>query len=316
MGAGLAGATVVVTGGTGFLGRHVAMELARAGARVAALGRSDYDLRHRDETERMLRTWRPDAVIHLAAVVGGIEANREEPGRFFYENAVMGIELIEQCRQVGVGKVLLAGTVCAYPGRTAVPFDEANLWDGYPEETNAPYAMAKKVLLVQAQAYRRQYGMNIGYLLPANLYGPGDSNDLRAGHVIPALIRRFTDARDTGGRTVELWGDGTPTRDFLYVEDAARAFRLALERYDGAEPVNIGTGRETSIRDVAALIAGIVGFTGAVTWDVTRPNGQARRRLGIDRARDRLGYTATTRLEDGLRRTVAWYERHRNACAS
>ncbi|MEA2684856.1 MAG: GDP-L-fucose synthase [Actinomycetota bacterium] len=307
----LDGAAVVVTGGTGFLGRHVAAELEAAGVHVRAVGRSDYDLRQRAQVERLLADSRPDAVVHLAAVVGGIAANEDEPGRFFYENAVMGIELIECCRRAGVPKVLLAGTVCAYPRLAPVPFREASLWDGYPEETNAPYGLAKKMLLVQAQAYRRQYGMNAIYLLPVNLYGPGDSFDLRTGHVVPALVRRFREARAEGDPRVVLWGDGSATREFLFVEDAAVAFRLALERYDGADPVNVGSGEETSIRDLARMVADVVGFEGAIEWDPSRPNGQPRRRLDTSRAREEFGFTATTSLAEGLRRTVDWYAKVR-----
>lgn len=247
----LQGATVAVTGGTGFLGGFVAQSIARADARVHVLGRSDYDLRHRTEIDRMLADLRPDAVVHLAAVVGGIGANREEPGRFFYENATMGIELLEACRVAAVPKVVVAGTVCAYPKHCAVPFREDDLWSGYPEETNAPYGLAKRMLLVQGQAYRQQYGMNVVHLLPVNLYGPRDNFDLESGHVIPAMIRRFCAAVDTGVDDVVLWGDGSATREFCYVEDAADGITRALARYDGAEPVNIGSGDEISIRDLA-----------------------------------------------------------------
>ncbi len=283
---------------------------ANAGATVFGLGSVDYDLRERGAIDDMLRTHRPEALVHLAAVVGGIGANRAEPGRFFYENAVLGVELLEACRTHGVGKVLVAGTVCAYPKHTPVPFREDSLWDGYPEETNAPYGLAKRMLLVQAQAYREQYGTNIVYLLPTNLYGPGDNFDLATGHVIPAMIRRFRDARDTGASTVTLWGDGSPTREFLHVRDAARAFRLALERYDEAEPVNVGSGDEISIRDLATLVAEHAGYRGTIAWDTTKPNGQPRRRLDVTKAREGFGFEARIGLRGGIAETVAWYEAH------
>lgn len=304
----LSGATVVVTGGTGFLGRHVAAELQSAGARVVAVGSSEYDLRRRDEIDRLLADARPDALVHLAAVVGGIGANRAEPGRFFYENALMGIELIEACRISGVPKVVVAGTVCAYPKHTPVPFSEASLWDGYPEETNAPYGLAKKMLLVQAQAYRQQYDMNVIYLLPVNLYGPGDNFDLETSHVIPAMIRKFAEARDRGDHQVVLWGDGSPTREFLYVDDASRAFLLALDRFDGPEPVNVGSGEETSIFDLAKLVQRATGYEGDIVWDASKPNGQPRRRLDTRRARELFGFEATVSLEEGLDRTVRWFQ--------
>jgi GDP-L-fucose synthase len=305
----VAGATVTVTGGTGFLGRHLAAELEGHGAKVFALGRAGYDLRRRAEIDRMLADTRPDAVVHLAAVVGGIGANREQPGRFFYENALMGIELLEACRVAGVPKVVVAGTVCAYPKHTPVPFQEAALWDGYPEETNAPYGLAKKLLLVQAQAYRDQYGMNAVYLLPVTLYGPHDNFDLHSSHVIPAMVRKFAEARDRGEPRVVLWGDGSPTREFLHVRDAARAFRLALERYDGPEPVNLGSGEEIAIGNLAALVATATGYRGEVVWDTSKPNGQPRRRLATDRARALLGFEAAVPLRQGIAELVAWYHR-------
>lgn len=300
-------AAVVVTGGTGFLGRRVTAELREHGADVLAVGSRDYDLRDRDEIRRMLDDSRPDLVIHLAAVVGGIGANRAEPGRFLYENAVMGLDLIEACRVAGVAKVCVAGTVCAYPKFAALPFREDDIWDGYPEETNAPYGLAKKLLLVQAQAYREQYGMDTIYLLPVNLYGPGDNFDLETSHVIPAMIRKFLDAKDRGSDSVVLWGDGTPTREFLYVDDAARAFRLAVERYDGAEPVNIGSGDEVSINELASTVAQAVGYEGDIVWDTTKPNGQPRRKLDVSRARERFGFESGISLPEGLRLTVAEY---------
>jgi GDP-L-fucose synthase len=302
----LNGATVVVTGGTGFLGRHVGDVLEQAGAKVEPIGRTRYDLRRRTEIERMLADTRPDAVVHLAAVVGGIGANRAHPGRFLYENAIMGLELLEACRVTGVAKTVIAGTVCAYPKYTPVPFREERLWDGYPEETNAPYGLAKKLLLAQAQAYRAEYGTNVVYLLPVNLYGPGDNFDPETSHVIPAMIRKFLEAKRAGTLEVELWGDGSPTREFLYVEDAALAFRLALERYDGPEPINIGSEEETSIKDLAALIAEATDYHGKIAWDPTRPNGQPRRSLDTTRARRLLGFEAQVGLEEGVRRTVTW----------
>jgi GDP-L-fucose synthase len=309
----LSGSVVAVTGGRGFFGSHLTTELRSAGAVVHALGRSDYDLRRRSETERMLAELRPDAVVHLAAVVGGIGANRAEPGRFLYENAIMGLELLDACRVAGVAKIVVAGTVCEYPKHTPVPFHEDDLWDGYPEETNAPYGLAKKLTLVQGQAYRDQYGTNALHLLPVNLYGPGDNFDLETGHVIPGMIRRFSEAVDAGLPHVTLWGDGSPTREFLFAPDAARAFRLALERYDGSEPVNIGSGTEISIRDLATTIAAIVGFEGEVRWDATKPNGQPRRCLDTSRAAELFGFEATTTFDDGLAATVASYRATRLA---
>ena len=283
-------------------------ELQRHGAKVHALGSRQYDLRRRAEVDRMLADTRPDMVVHLAAVVGGIGANRTQPGRFFYENALMGIELLEACRVAQVPKVVVSGTVCAYPKYTPVPFQETSLWDGYPEETNAPYGLAKKMLLVQAQAYRSQYGMNAVYVLPVNLYGPHDNFELESSHVIPAMIRKFLEARDRGERQVTLWGDGSPTREFLHVRDAARAFRHAVERFNGSEPVNFGCGQEIAIRDLAALIARIAGYNGQIVWDTSKPNGQPRRRLATDRARDWLGFEAAVTLEEGITEVVRWYE--------
>lgn len=301
------GSVVAVTGGTGFLGRHVAAELHRAGAQVLALGSQDFDLRRRHQIDRMLREIRPHAVVHLAASVGGIGANRAEPGRFFYENAIMGIELLEACRAFNVGKVLISGTVCAYPKHTPLPFRENDLWNGYPEETNAPYGIAKKALLVQAQSYREQYGMNAIYVLPVNLYGPHDNFDLQSSHVIPAMIRKFLEARDRGEPTVTLWGDGSPTREFLHVDDAARAFRLALQHYDGAEPVNVGSGEEISIKTLAETVAEVTGFAGEIIWDTNQPNGQPRRKLETSRAKAAFGFESRVRLTDGLHDVAEWY---------
>jgi GDP-L-fucose synthase len=307
----LNGTTIVVTGGTGFLGRHVCNDLEKVGATVEPVGRDRCDLRHRVEINRMLADIRPDAVVHLAAVVGGIGANRAHPGQFLYENAIMGLELLEACRVAGVAKTVIAGTVCAYPKHTPVPFREECLWDGYPEETNAPYGLAKKLLLAQAQAYRAEYGMNVVYLLPANLYGPGDNFDLETGHVIPAMIRKFIDANQNDASEVVLWGDGSPTREFLYVQDAAHAFRLALERYDGPEPLNLGSGQEISIKDLAALIAKTIGYQGDIVWNPVHPNGQPRRCLDPTNTLHLMGFEAGVRLREGVSRTVSWYIEHR-----
>jgi GDP-L-fucose synthase len=305
----LQGATVVVTGGTGFLGRHVCDELARAGAKVEPVGRARYDLRRRAQIDQMLADTRPDAVVHLAAVVGGIGANRAHPGQFLYENAIMGLELLEACRVTKIAKTVVTGTVCAYPKHTPVPFREEHLWDGYPEETNAPYGLAKRLLLAQCQAYRAEYGMNAIYLLPVNLYGPGDNFDLETSHVIPAMIRKFAEARAAGARSVTLWGDGSPTREFLYVEDAARAFRLALEKYDGPEPINLGSGEEISIKELAGSVAQAIGYMGELAWDTSRPNGQPRRVLNTARAQDLIGFTKKVSLHEGISLVLNWYLR-------
>lgn len=303
----LEGKTILVTGGTGFLGQHVCDELARVGAKVEPVGRTRGDLRRRAEIDRLLAEVRPNAVVHLAAVVGGIGANRVHPGQFLYENAVMGLELLDACCAADIPKTVVAGTICAYPKHTPVPFREEQLWEGYPEETNAPYGLAKKLLLAQCQAYRAEYGMNAVYLLPVNLYGPGDNFDLDTSHVIPAMIRKFVDAREAGRSHVELWGDGSPTREFLYVEDAARAFRLALERYDGPEPINVGSGEEISIKDLAAVVGEATGYHGEILWDPTKPNGQPRRCLDTGRAQRLLSFTGQVRLNRGIQRTVDWY---------
>jgi GDP-L-fucose synthase len=297
-----------VTGGAGFLGSFVCDRLREAGVRDLFVPRSaEYDLRDRGAIEGLLRDRRPTLLIHLPAVVGGIGANRKNPGRFFYDNAIMGIQIIEACRRHGVEKTVVLGTICAYPKYTPVPFREEALWDGYPEETNAPYGVAKKALLVQCQAYREQYGMNAVYLLPVNLYGPRDNFDLHSSHVIPALIRKCVEARDRGERSITLWGDGTPTREFLYVDDAAEAVVLATERYNGGMPVNVGSGEEVSIRDLATKIAAVCGFEGRIEWDETKPNGQPRRCLDVSRAAHEFGFRSRTRLEAGLRETVEWY---------
>jgi GDP-L-fucose synthase len=299
--------TIVVTGGTGFLGQHLVEELRRNGAKVHSLGSGDYDLRVRDQIQKMLADTRPDAVVHLAATVGGIGANRSQPGRFFYENAIMGIELIEACRIASITKLVVAGTVCAYPKITPLPFREDDLWNGYPEDTNASYGIAKKALLVQAQAYREQYGMNIVYLLPVNLYGPGDNFDPETSHVIPSMIRKCVEAKEDGAPTVSLWGDGSPTREFVHVRDAARAFRLALESYDLRDPVNIGSGDEISISDLAKIVATQVEYDGEIVWDLSKPNGQPRRNLATQRAMDAFRFSTEIDFSEGIEETVAWY---------
>jgi GDP-L-fucose synthase len=305
----LTGQRIVVTGGAGFLGSFVVDALRARGVRdVIVPRRRDYDLVDRAACARLVRDHRPDLVFHLAARVGGIGANRDNPGLFLFDNAMMGLQLIEECRLGGVAKVVIAGTICAYPKHAPVPFREADLWNGYPEETNAPYGMAKRLLLVQAQAYRAQYGLDAVVLFPVNLYGPRDNFDLETSHVIPAMIRKCLIARQRGDREIRLWGDGSPTREFLYVEDAAEAFVLAAERYSGDEPINVGTGDEIAIRDLARQIAAATGFTGELVWDATKPNGQPRRRLDVTRARERFGFAAKTSFADGLRRTVAWAE--------
>jgi GDP-L-fucose synthase len=305
---------VLVTGGVGFLGRFVVARLAAAGARdIFVPRRADYDLREKDEVVAALRDGRPDVVIHLAASVGGIGANQASPGTFFYENAIMGIQLLEQARLAGIAKVVTVGTVCSYPKFTPVPFKEDDLWEGYPEETNAPYGIAKKALLVQGQAYRDQYGLNAIFLMPANLYGPGDNIDPDHSHVIPALIRKFVDGREAGVPAIEVWGTGAASREFLYVDDAADGIVRAAETYDGREPVNLGSGREITIRELVNLIADLTGYRGEIVWDTSKPDGQPRRSLDTSRARGRFGFEARTRLEEGLRRTIAWYESVRSS---
>ncbi len=306
--------TVLVTGGAGFLGRHVVARLRAAGIRVAAPRRAEYDLTHEPAIAALLAAVRPHVVIHLAAVVGGIGANRQSPGTFCYQNLVMGTQLIERCRLAGVEKFVLAGTICSYPKLTPVPFREADFWSGYPEETNAAYGLAKKMLTVQLQAYRQQYGFRGVTLLLTNLYGPGDNFDLHTSHVIPALIRKCQEARARGERSVTVWGTGTPTREFLYVEDAARALVLAAERLDDPEPVNIGTGEEISIGALATKIAALVGYDGDLQFDASKPDGQPRRCLDVTRARDRLRFRPAVGLDDGLARTLAsFFEPQRGA---
>ena len=305
----LAGKRIMVTGGAGFLGAHVVARLRDAGADVFVPRSRTYDLRETDGIVRALADARPQMIVHLAAVVGGIGANRANPGRFFYDNSIMGIQLMEHARRAGVAKFVGIATVCAYPKFAPLPFREDDLWSGYPEETNAPYGLAKKMLLVQAQAYREQYGFNAITLLPVNLYGPGDNFDPRSSHVIPALIRKVVEAKRTGADHIVAWGTGSASREFLYVEDAAEAIVLAADRYDSPDPVNLGAGREISIRELVATIAGICEFDGEVRWDASQPDGQPRRMLDTTRARERFGFVATTSFEEGLRRTIDWYVR-------
>jgi GDP-L-fucose synthase len=302
---------VTVTGGAGFLGGFVVEQLRDKGADVFVPRSRDYDLVDRAACRRLVADARPDLVLHLAARVGGIGANRDNPGRFLFENLIMGAQLIEECRLAGVPKLVAVGTVCAYPKHTPVPFKEDDLWNGYPEETNAPYGLAKKMLLAQAQAYRAQYGTNGVVLFPVNLYGPRDNFDLASSHVIPAMIRKCVAARQGREDEVVLWGDGTPTREFLYVEDCAEGLLLAAERYDAGDPVNLGSGEEITIRDLAALIKEATGFEGRFGWDTSKPNGQPRRCLDVTRARERFGFTARTPLAEGIRRTVAFWQAHR-----
>lgn len=305
---------VVVTGGAGFLGREVVAELEHAGCRDVFVPRKrDYDLVQMDAVQQLYADARPDMVIHLAARVGGIGANRDNPGLFFYDNLMMGVQLIEMGRQANLQKFVCIGTVCAYPKHTPVPFHEDALWNGYPEETNAPYGIAKKALLVQLQAYREQYGLQGIYLLPVNLYGPGDNFDPASSHVIPALIKKCVDAIDQGATRIDAWGTGSASREFLYVTDAARGIVQASERYDDAEPVNLGAQQEITIRDLMETIARLTGYTGEICWDATKPDGQPRRCLDTQRARESFGFHAQTDFEEGLRQTIDWYRANRLA---
>jgi GDP-L-fucose synthase len=293
----------LVTGGAGFLGFHLVERLRAEGRDPFVARRADYDLTRREDAERLFRHARPELVYHLAAEVGGIGANRANPGRYWYANLLMGVHVLELARRHGVAKLVVAGTVCAYPKNTPVPFREDELWNGYPEETNAPYGVAKKSILVGAQAYRAQYGTNTIFLLPTNLYGPRDNFDLETSHVIPALIRKMLESPDE----IVLWGDGSPSREYLFVGDCVEGLLLAADRYDGAEPVNLGTGVETTIRETAELVAELVGFDGRIVWDTSMPNGQPRRSLDPSRAKELFGFEAQTPLREGLERTIAWY---------
>lgn len=305
---------IVVTGGAGFLGSFVVNKLKEkiAGPENLFVPRSsEYNLVHEQDIERLYNDHKPDVVIHLAAVVGGIGANRAHPGYFYYKNLMMGAMLMEHARLTGVGKFVAIGTICAYPKHTPVPFREEDLWKGYPEETNAPYGLAKKMMLVQAQAYRAEYGFNAIYLLPVNLYGPRDNFDPKSSHVIPALIKKCIDAREAGKNSITVWGTGKATREFLYVEDAARGIVMATEKYDGAEPVNLGAGFEISIKDLVQKIKKYTGFKGKLEWDTEKPDGQPRRCLDVSRAEEYFGFRADTNFDEGLKKTIEWYERHR-----
>jgi len=306
---------ILVTGGAGFLGSFMVERLRRLGCtQITVPLQSEFDLTRAEAIDRLFEQSRPEVVIHAAAAVGGIGANRDNPGRYFYENAIMGIQVIDACRRYGVEKTVVLGTICAYPKFTPVPFREEALWDGYPEETNAPYGIAKKALLVQCQTYREQYGMNAVFLLPVNLYGPRDNFDLHTSHVIPALIRKCVEARESGKSEVELWGDGSPTREFIYVKDAAEAIVAATVKYDGSEPINIGSGKEISVFALAEKIATLTGFRGHFRWNSSQPNGQPRRCLDVTRAESEFGFRAFTSLEDGSRQTIDWYSA--NKCAT
>jgi GDP-L-fucose synthase len=299
---------ILVTGGAGFLGSFLLEQMKAAGyANLFVPRKRQFDLTRQQDVARLYEQAKPNVVVHLAAEVGGIGANRDNPGRFFFANAVMGIHLIEQARIHGVKKFLQTGTICAYPKFTPAPFKESDLWNGYPEETNAPYGIAKKALLVMCQAYRQQYGLNAIYLLPVNLYGPRDNFNPASSHVIPALIRKCVEAADRGDKTITAWGTGSASREFLYVEDCAQGLLAALEKYDSPEPMNLGSGREITIKDVTELIARLCGFKGTIEWDHTKPDGQPRRQLDVTRARHEIGFTAATPLEEGLKRTVDWY---------
>jgi len=305
---------VTVTGGSGFLGSHLVANLRRYGVDQIFIPRSsEYNLVHLEAIQRMLKDTAPDVVFHLAARVGGIGANRAHPAEFFYDNLLMGTQLFHECWRAGVQKFVAIGTVCAYPKFTPVPFKEEDLWSGYPEETNAPYGLAKKMLLVQSQAYREQHGFNSIYLLQANLYGPRDNFSLESSHVIPALIRKCVEAKERGDSKIVAWGTGKATREFLYVEDAAEGILLAAERYNESAPVNLGSGAEISIKELVDLIGGLTGFEGKILWDATRPDGQPRRRLDTTKAERLFGFRATTTLTDGLKRTIDWYRKHRQS---
>ncbi len=306
--------TIAVTGGAGFFGSYVVRKLKEEGCRdVFAVRSKDYDLVDNAAVKALYRDIKPNVVIHLAGRVGGIGANQANPGKFFYDNLMMGVQMMEQGRLAGIEKFVAVGTICAYPKFTPLPFKEENLWNGYPEETNAPYGLAKKMLLVQAQAYREQYGLNAIYLLPVNLYGPGDNFDPASSHVIPAQIKKFVDALDSQADEVIIWGTGTPTREFLYVEDAAEGVSLATAKYSKGEAVNLGSGFEISVKDLAHLIAGLLGFKGRIIFDTSRPDGQPKRRLDTSRAEIEFGFKAKTAFEAGLQKTVDWYLANRNS---
>ncbi len=303
---------ICVTGGAGFLGSALLENLRSKGARDIFVPLiEEYDLTQKEEILRMLKTAQPDVIIHLAALAGGIGANRARPADFFYINLMMGVQLMHEAWKAGVQKFVALGTICAYPKFTSLPFREENLWNGYPEETNAPYGLAKKMLLVQAQAYREQYGYNAIYLMPVNLYGPRDNFNLETSHVIPALIRKCVEAKERGDQEVVLWGDGLPTREFLFVEDAAEGIALATERFNGSEPVNLGSGMEISIKDLAHLIGRLTGYEGKFVWDTSKPNGQPRRALDVSRAEQFFGFRAKTPFEAGLKKTIDWYIENR-----
>ncbi len=303
---------VCITGGAGFLGSFVQEVLQERGADELFIPRiEEYDLTQLEDIRRMLTDAQPDLIIHLAALAGGIGANRARPAEFFYQNLMMGVPLLHEAWKFGVDKFVAIGTICAYPKYTPLPFQEENLWDGYPEETNAPYGLAKKMLLVQSQAYRDQYDFNSIFLLPVNLYGPRDNFDLETSHVIPALIRKMIEAEEEGKSEIVLWGDGSPTREFLYAGDAARGIVLGAERYNGRDPVNLGAGMEIRIKDLAYLIADLTGYSGDIVWDTSKPNGQPRRALDVTRAREYFGFEAEVPFEEGLQRTIAWYRKHR-----
>ena len=303
---------IAVTGAGGFLGGFVLEQLARRGyTNILRVRRKDYDLTHEADADRLYTDLRPDVVVHLAAEVGGIGANRENPGRYFFANMAMGLHLIEGARKHGVKKFVQTGTICAYPNLTPVPFKESDLWNGYPEVTNAPYGIAKKSLLVMCQAYRQQYGLNAIYLLPVNLYGPRDNFDLRTSHIIPAIIRKCVEARDRGDKEIIAWGTGSASREFLYVEDCADGLVTAMERYDSPEPMNLGNGKEVTIRQAIETIARLVGFTGKITWDASKPDGQPRRALDVTRAKREIDFEAKTSFEEGLRKTIDWFVKHR-----
>ena len=304
---------ICITGGAGFLGTHLQVQLRKRGAKELFIPTyPEYDLVKSEDITRLYEDSKPDVVIHLAAKVGGIGANREKPGEFFYDNLMMGVQLLHQAWQCGIEKFVAIGTICAYPKYTPIPFKEEELWNGYPEETNAPYGLAKKMLLVQSQSYRQQYGYNSIFLLPVNLYGPGDNFNPASSHVIPALIKKCVDAREAGETEIVAWGDGSPTREFIYVEDAAEAITLATAHYNASEPVNIGSSFEISIKDLTELVAKLTGFTGVIHWDTSKPNGQPRRKLDTSRAKEYFAFESHTDFEAGLKRTIAWYEANRN----